>query len=155
MLTDDIRELLKPPLSGTLLVITAGNVLRSDDGVGPYIAKQVRTPGNKTVILDAGDKPENIIYKAVEVKPARTVIIDAADFGGAAGDVRLIPGDSIPGNILSTHGFPMSIVSKVILEDTGSSVFFIGIQQDSVAFGEGLSPEVKKSAHEIIGLLSG
>lgn len=153
MLTAEIISLLKPLQSGVTLVITVGNEFRSDDGVGTYIANKIQMPKENIVILDAGDKPENIIDRAIDIKPARTIIIDAADFSGETGEVRLIPEDSIPYTTLTTHGFPLPIVSKMIAADTGSEVFFIGIQPGSVDFGVGLSPQVKQAADEIIELL--
>jgi len=154
LLTADIIELLKPESSGTLLVITVGNLLRSDDGVGPYIAEQAKRPKNGIVILDAGERPEDIVGKAIEVRPERVVIIDAADFTGEPGEVRAIPEEFIPENPISTHRFPLRVISGLVTEDTGAKVDFICIQPESVGFGEGLSDTVRSSAEEIVMMLS-
>ncbi len=106
MLTADVIELLKPGSSGPLLVITVGNLLRSDDGVGPYIAEQAKRPKNGIIILDSGERPEDILWQAIEIRPQRVLIIDAADFAGGPGEVRIIPAESIPENPISTHRFP-------------------------------------------------
>ena len=135
-------------------VITVGNSLRSDDGVGPYIAGQVKIPKDGVIILDAGDRPENIVWKATEVAPKRVVIIDAADFGGEPGEVRAIPEDCLPENPISTHRFPLRVISQLVTEDTGARVDFICIQPQSVGFGEGLSERVKAAAEEIVMMLS-
>lgn len=154
MLTAEISDLISKPSKGITLFITVGNSFRSDDGVGPYIAERIGLLLENTVILNAGDKPENIIDSAIEIKPARTIIIDAADFGGTPGEVRLIPEDLVPDNTLSTHTFPLRVITRVIAEDTGSEVFFLGIQPAGMALGEGLSEEVRKSADAIISALS-
>lgn len=154
MLTADVIELLKPASSGTLLVITVGNRLRSDDGVGPYIAAQVKRPKTGIIILDAGERPEDIVGKAIEVKPERVVIIDAADFAGYLGEVRAIPEECMPENPLSTHRFPLRVISRLVTDDTGARVDFICIQPESVGFGEGLSDTVRASAEEIVMMLS-
>ncbi len=154
MLTEGIIKLLKPESSGPLLVITVGNRLRSDDGVGPYIAEQAKKPKNGIVILDAGERPEDIVWKAIAVGPGRVVIIDAADFAGKPGEVRAIPEEFMPANPISTHRFPMRVISGLVTEDTGARVDFICIQPESVGFGEGLSDTVRSSAKEIVMMLS-
>ncbi|MBM2838191.1 MAG: Ni,Fe-hydrogenase maturation factor [Deltaproteobacteria bacterium] len=154
MLTPDVIELLKPESSGPLLVITVGNRLRSDDGVAPYIAEQAKRPKNGIIILDAGERPEDMLWKAIEVRPERVVIIDAADFAGEPGEVRTIPEEFIPENPISTHRFPLRVISRLVTEDTGAMVDFICIQPESVGFGEGLSDRVRSSAEEIVRLLS-
>lgn len=153
-LTDNVREALLPPPAGLTLVITVGNSLRTDDGVGPYIASRVGTPREGICLLDVADRPEDGIDEAVEKRPAKTVMIDAADFGGRPGEARIIPPELIPDTTLSTHTFPLKIITKILEEETGSDVFFLGIQPESVSFGEGLSPEVEKTAVEIIRLMS-
>lgn len=154
MLTADVIELLKPESSGTLLVITVGNLLRSDDGVGPYIAAQAKRPKNGIIILDAGERPEDIVWKAIEVGPGRVVIIDAADFAGEPGEVRAIPEEFMPENPISTHRFPLRVISRLVTEDTGARIDFICIQPESVGLGEGLSDTVRSSAEEIVMMLS-
>ena len=154
LIPDDIEKLLLHPVSGVTLVITVGNAYRSDDGVGPYIAGGVTFPKRHIVILNADDRPENIIDKAIGLCPKRTVIIDAADFSGSPGEVRLIPEEAVPDIIHSTHRFPLNIVSRVIADDTGSEIFFLGIQYKSIAFGEVLSPNVLNTARKIIGMIS-
>ncbi|MEA3493894.1 MAG: hydrogenase 3 maturation endopeptidase HyCI [Candidatus Margulisiibacteriota bacterium] len=150
MLTSEVKEALKASKAGITLIITVGNSLRSDDGLGPYIAGKFKQTGNGYLLLDAGDKPENVVDKAVDYKPAKTVIIDAADFGGAAGEVRIIPEEAIPDSTLSTHAFPLRVISKIIADDTGSKVLFIGVQSKNIALGEKMSGEVKVAAEELL-----
>ena len=154
MLTADIIELLKPESSGTLLVITVGNPLRSDDGVGPYITAQAKKPKNGTIILDAGERPEDIVGKAIEVRPERVIIIDAADFGGEPGEVRAIREEYMPENPISTHRFPLRVISRLVAEDTRARVDFVCIQPETVGFGEDLSDTVRSSAAEIVMMLT-
>ncbi|HOY09791.1 MAG TPA: hydrogenase 3 maturation endopeptidase HyCI [Candidatus Omnitrophota bacterium] len=144
LLTAEIFEALKPR-PGTNLVITAGNSFRSDDGVGPYLYEALK--GRVLVpILDAGYTPENIIDQAIQVNPDYIIVIDAADFHGRPGEVRIIEEDLIPTSTLSTHAIPLNVVTRLIEEETGATTVFIGIQVCSVVPGEGLSPEVKEAA---------
>ena len=59
------------------LVITVGNPFRFDDGVGPYIAAQLEGLKLTAKVLNAFDKPENIINQAIDFKPEKTLIIDS------------------------------------------------------------------------------
>jgi hydrogenase 3 maturation protease len=149
MLPDDVIDLLEPSGEGPLLVITAGNLLRSDDGLGPAVAARVLQPREGIEIFDAGEHPETAVEKAASVHPASVVIIDAADFGGAPGEARIIPAEAVPAHTLTTHTFPLPAVAALIEQDTGAAVRFIGVQPVSVAFGEGLSPEVDDTVEEI------
>jgi len=154
MLDKEVRRILNPGKEGNTLIITVGNTLRQDDGVGPYIAGCLtgRLPP-EIILLNAGDRPENALETAIMYLPVKTIIIDAALFGAAPGNVKRIQEDEIPTVTLSTHVFPIPVVSKLIAEDTGSDVFFVGIQARDVAFGEGLSRQVKKTADEIVKYL--
>lgn len=153
-LTTDITEILKPSINGITLIITIGNTLRCDDGVGPYIADNVNLSGKHIVVLNAGDKPERIIDKAIEYNPEKTVIIDAGDFGGAPGDIKNIDKEQINNIIFSTHTFPLSVIAKIVEEETKKKVYFIGIQSEKTGFGEGLSRRVKETADKVIDFLN-
>jgi hydrogenase 3 maturation protease len=154
MLTVELKDIFTPSAKGKLLVVTVGNSLRSDDGVGIYIAEQVKKSKKNIIILNADSKPENIIDKAVQIKPQKVVIIDAADFGGRAGEIRLIKKTDIQSTSLSTHSFSLNIIARIIEEDTGAKVFFLGIQPRNVRLGEGLSKSVRKAAQKIISCIS-
>lgn len=153
-LTAEIKELLAAKPSERLLLVTVGNDLRADDGLGPYIAKHSTSLKPGIILLDAGEKPENSLDEAVAKNPTQVVIIDAADFGGAVGEARLIPNECIPDTTLSTHTFPLKVIAKLIEEDTKAKVFFLGVQPKSVELGEGLSAEVKKTADEILEVIT-
>lgn len=147
-LTDNVCKALGPS-SGITLVITVGNSLRSDDGIGPFIFQRL-TSAENFKIIDAGIKPENIIDEAVELKPAKIIIIDAASFGGTAGEARIISEEHLPRTSLSTHSIPLPVFTGILKEDTGAEIVFLGIQASSMDLGEGLSSEVKKTGDEII-----
>lgn len=130
-------------------MICVGNTMRSDDGVGPYIASYLNDSKLLSVI-DAGYNPENFIEEVAGLKPGRIVIIDAADFGGKAGETKVISEGDIPESSLSTHAIPLSVIYHILKEDTASEIKFIGIQPKDVRHGECLSPEVKAAADKII-----
>lgn len=151
-LTDEIRSILDPAVEARI-VLTAGNTFRSDDGIGPWIAEQLIVAGN-TDVVDAGQNPENVIDDVIERKPKRLILIDAADFGGDVGEVRLIPEELIPETTLSTHMIPLNVVTRIIGDATGCETFFLGIQAVSFDLGEGICEPVLQAGHELVGLLN-
>ena len=163
LLAGKLADLLTPQEFSRTLIITVGNSFRADDGAGPYIASALKQ-SSKLFVIDAGYTPENVIDQAVHIltqHPAlpdqpvrasaqRIIFIDAADFGGSPGELRLIDAQHIPQVSLSTHSMPLPVVSKILQEDTKAKVYFIGIQPKSVAHQEGLSSEVEASAAVLI-----
>lgn len=154
MLDKAVRDILRPVEQGKTLIITVGNPLHQDDGVGPYIAKCLdgKLPP-KIILWNAGNHPENAIAVAVKHQPAKTVILDAAFFGARPGKVKVIREEDIPTISLSTHRFPIPALSKLIAEDTDSKVFVLGVQPGEVSLGEGISRQVKEAADEIVKFL--
>lgn len=155
MLTNEIKKFLDEIVKEKVLIITIGNDFRSDDGIGPYIFEHLKDNPKNLSLLNAGDKPENIIDEAVALKPKKTIIIDAADFNGIPGEIRIIPQEFIPNSTLSTHTFPPNIIAKIIEKDTKGEVVFLGIQPKNVELGEEISKEVKGSADSLISYFKG
>ena len=146
--TDEVRAALAP--KGRTLVITLGSDLRADDGAGPYVAARVKFRRPDLRLIDAGTTPESIAQTAIDWKPGKVILIDAADFGGAAGEVRVIPLEAINrATVLSTHSFPLSVTFSIVKEDTGAELVVLGVQVKSLAYNEGLSPEVEETASNL------
>ena len=149
LLAGNLINLLTPKEFSHTLIITVGNCFRADDGAGPYIASCLKQ-SSKLSVIDAGYAPENIIDQAVKLSAPRIIFIDAADFGGAPGELRLIDSQDIPQASLSTHSIPLPVVSRILYEDTKAKIYFIGIQPESVEYKEGLSGKVKTAADALI-----
>ena len=153
MLTAKLRALFTFSDKNSFLIITIGNSFRSDDGVGPYIARKISKNKKNIIVLNAEDRPESIIDSAVDLRPGKVVIIDAADFNGIPGEIRIIEKKDIPNTSLSTHSFSPKIISAILEEDTGADVYFLGIQPESIQLREGLSKSVKNTAEIILSFL--
>ena len=144
-LPDEIKAAIAP--KGRTLLITIGNPLRGDDGVGPFVGEQVRfkDPGNG--VINAYTTPENIAQKAIDLKPEKIILLDAAHFGGRPGEIRIIPLELInQQTVISTHSFPLSVTFSVVKEDTGAELVAFGVQPASMEYEEGLTPAVKEAA---------
>ena len=136
---------------GRTLLITIGNPLRADDGVGPFVGEQVRFKDPERRVINAYTTPENIAQTAIDLKPDKIILLDAACFGGRPGELRIIPLELIDKQtVISTHSFPLSVTFSVVKEDTGAELVAIGIEPGSMEFEEGLTPAVKESALRLI-----
>jgi hydrogenase maturation protease len=152
-----------------------GNLLQGDDGVGVRLAQELarRNWPPEVEILEVGAVGGPHLLGLWEEAEA-ALIMDAARFGGAPGEVRpwtfrpagngrrAVPENgAIPGS-LDPH--ESSVLPALYLAEAlgiGVPVRVIGIQPGSVQLGIGLSPEVEKAwpqliqfmEREIIGLL--
>ncbi|MCK4935251.1 MAG: hydrogenase maturation protease [Elusimicrobiales bacterium] len=147
-LTKEIEAALN--IEGRTLLVTIGNSFRGDDGVGPFIGEKVQSKENFKVI-NAESTPENIVSEAVDFRPDKIIIIDAANFGGATGEIRVIPLEKVAQySCLSTHNLPLHITFGIIIKDTGATLTIVAVQGKKMDYEEKLSPEVETSALNLI-----
>jgi hydrogenase 3 maturation protease len=157
LLAGDIQKALEFR-SGLNIILTVGNVCRMDDGAGPYIASQLaglcEMAGFGNVwVVDAGQTPENHFDKIVTSNPSYVLFIDAADFGGRPGEIRLIGKSHLSDLSISTHMFPIRAIWELIEAEIPTQIQAIGIQAEDCGFGEGLTEVVRQSADEIVAEL--
>jgi hydrogenase 3 maturation protease len=131
------------------LVVTLGNRLRSDDGVGPWLAKSLQGVDG-LLIESAEQRPERCLGRIERERPSLVVFIDAADFGGAPGELRLIAAEQLGGRSFSTHRLPLAPLATFIAWEYGTRCVFLGIQAVSLALGESLSQAVAATSEEMI-----
>jgi len=148
--SDEVKAALAPATGGRTLLMTLGSELRADDGVGPYLSSLVKFRRDGLRLINAGTTPENVAQTAIDWKPAKIILVDAAHFGGYAGELRVIALEDINKHtVISTHNFPLSVTFSVVKEDTGAELAVVGVQAVSLDHREGLSPAVKASADEL------
>jgi len=132
-----------------LVVLCVGNVLRQDDGAGPFVAGLLKKAAN-SLVIDGGQTPENSVSKITGFKPETLLLVDAADFGGKPGEITLISEAEIDGSAVSTHGLPLSMLTRYLKREiAGLEVVIAGIQPEKRDFGEDMCPAVKTSAEKL------
>lgn len=148
-------EHLKSHLSGKVVILGIGNTLRSDDGAGSILASRIKEKAPYTV-YDAGESPENYLEKIIKDKPDNIVIIDAVDFGGKAGEFRLLDAADVKtANLFSTHNASITLAINYLQSHLKVDIIILIIQPKSIAFGENLSPEVSETLTELEVYFSG
>ena len=141
----EILDELKLKLKGKVLLLGMGNPLKSDDGLGTVLCARLR--GRlKAEVFAAGVVPENYLSKIVRLKPDTILIIDAADFAGVPGEIRLFSPMQIQSlNFFSTHNMSPSLMINYLQDSTQAQIVFLAIQPKYIGFGESLSSEIGRS----------
>lgn len=142
-------EHLREHLKGKVVILGIGNTLRSDDGVGSILASRIKERVPYTV-YDAGANPENYLGKIIKDKPDTVLIIDAVDFGGSAGEFRILESDGLKTvNLFSTHNASISLTINYLQNNIKVDIITLIIQPKSIAFGDGLSPELRQTLGQL------
>ncbi len=134
-------------------IIGIGNELRGDDAIGLLAAEKMEKEIGKeckTLLLKT-NAPENIVGTVSEFHPDIIIAVDAADYGGLPGDVRIIDpkADERPN---STHSAPLGIFFEALKNASNAKAYLVGIQIKTNAFGEGISKEVMRSLDHAVSL---
>ena len=150
--TADIGMELRQRLKGKVLLIGAGNTLRGDDGAGPAIVSLLEGRVDAG-LLDVGEVPESYFGRILAAQADTIVLLDAADFGAAPGDLAILNAEDMAGCSVSTHQMPMDLFFRYIRQNSHAEIFALGIQPARLGFGESMSPAVEDSAHALAKLL--
>ena len=143
---------LQRRLKGNLLLIGTGNTLRGDDGAGPALIELLQGEV-RAGLLDAGEIPESYLGRILGANAETIVLIDAADFGGAAGDIAVLETEDLAGCSLSTHGLPLDLFFRYLKENSRADMFALGIQPAQIDFGASMTPEISASVEGLANLL--
>ena len=127
-----------------------GNVLRGDDGVGPFVAEEIE--GDEWLGLDCSTAPGKFTSKVKRREPELLVIVDAAKMGKEPGDRGILDYNQADRAFLSTHTIPISVTAKY-LSQYCKKLLFIGIEPKEIMDREGLSKAVYQSARELVNIL--
>ncbi|MDR4989184.1 MAG: hydrogenase maturation protease [Bacteroidales bacterium] len=140
----DLRALLNNP---DLKVVLAGvgNLLRNDDGVGPYISNRLQTKKNRIIVTpEAGI--DRYISTINNENPDLLIIIDCVEMGLPAGSWKVIPVSDVLDTTCHSHNVSLQKLSCFF----NTRIFIIAIQPANIDVGEIFSPPVMQAASEII-----
>ena len=136
-------------LGGSRTVILGiGNTLKGDDAVGPLVCE--RLAGKvRAEVIDAGAVPENYIQPIIRKNPETLLIIDAIDFGAAAGTISVFRPDQLGSVAISTHTLSPRLFVDMIRREIEVDVRFVGIQPTHTEFEQPLSAPVEHAAERL------
>jgi len=133
---------------GRLSIVCIGNELNGDDGAGRLVYVRLKRLRSAQVIY-AHTAPENFLDEIIAFRPHSVVVIDAADYGGTPGEIRLLPVKAVQSAHFSTHRAPLKLFISQLGEH-GLTVNIVGIQVMNTCLGEPLSGPVKKSVDNLV-----
>jgi hydrogenase 3 maturation protease len=138
-----LAELMKS--SDRLLFVGVGNVLKSDDGVGVVICRQIVERTN-IISLPVEVSIENYIGKINSLNPGKIVIVDCMDLGATPGSWRLLHLSQVEDITFNTHNISLGRLGDFFDYPT----YVLGIQPKTIAFGDELSPPVQAASRQIL-----
>ncbi len=147
----DLLDKLRERLKGKVLLVGLGNSMRGDDGSGPKIIEMLDGKV-KADLLDVGEVPESYTGRILAAQADTIVLIDAADFGAAPGDLAILEPEDFTGCSVSTHRMSLGLFSRYIKENSHADVFALGIQAAETGLGESMSPAVTRSVQNLAEL---
>jgi hydrogenase 3 maturation protease len=125
-----------------------GNELLGDDAVGLEIVRHLAqsAPGAWTIV-ECGTVPENYLSTIPKESGGRLIVIDAADMGVNAGDIRLANLEDADDVNFATHGLPLPLLLSPYA--TSTEIILIGIQPRDLRPGNGLTPAVEMAVEAV------
>jgi hydrogenase 3 maturation protease len=129
-----------------------GNELLGDDAAGIIVARRLsKSPPEGWTIVECGTIPENWLSTLPKGKNGRLIVIDAADMGLEAGQVRLATLDDVRDVNFSTHGLPLAM----LLSPWASrmEVNIIAVQPLDIAPKDSLTPVVEEAVQFVVEAL--
>ena len=138
-----------------VVVAGIGNPIRRDDFVGVKIVQDLqRKVSEKVYLIECETVPESFIQPIIEFNPTHILLVDAAVLGLEPGNARLIKPEQLAMfPAFSTHALPLRIFCEYLAKTTMAEIALLLIEPKNAEFGEGLTPEVKASAQEIVNVL--
>ena len=141
-----------------LIILGVGNELKSDDGVGPFIIKNLMAEdieSDRLLLIDAETVPENFTGKIRKENPSHVIIVDACLMGCKPGDIRIVDKDDFTNIGISTHSMSLSYFVKYLERDTDFKIIFVGIEPETMDWGANPTENVEKAAFDFIKIIKG
>lgn len=140
----------------SILVLGIGNLLNTDEGVGPHAVRELKRAFHEmdgVQLLDGGTLGLSLLPLIEDA--THLLLLDAVDVGKPAGTLVEMDRDQIPlrgGMRLSQHQLTFQEVMGLALirAKLPEHVHLIGIQPGSLAIGVGLSPQVQATIPEML-----
>lgn len=143
----ELEELLQG--ARRLLFVGVGNVLKSDDGVGVVISRQIiKRAGITSLTVEVS--LENYIGKINSLAPDEIVLLDCMELGEHSGSCKLLALKDIEDFTFNTHNISLGRLGEFFPYPT----YVLGIQPENIEFGDRLSPSVQDTARQIIQLIN-
>ncbi len=152
----NLNSFLAGLLQGTsrLAILGAGHELMADDGAGVMITdaliERFGLSPERFRVWSGGTAPECFTGVIKDFKADHVLIIDAADFGGAPGELCDVDPQVVGGVSFSTHMLPLKVMLDYLHKELGCRTTILGIQPACLEFGEEMTAPVREAVGEVI-----
>ncbi|MFH1394148.1 MAG: hydrogenase 3 maturation endopeptidase HyCI [Candidatus Micrarchaeota archaeon] len=142
------REELEKALTGKkVIVLGVGNDMKGDDALGKYVFDRLKTDSK----IFCATMPENYIKTIKPIAPDVILIVDAADFGEEPGTIGFVSSEQLQKSSASTHSMSFLLFARMLPD---ARLYVLGVQPESIEFGEPMSGIVKKRGNEVAAVLN-
>lgn len=142
------------PVRTDVVVIGCGNLLRSDDAVGPVMVRHLwdqGVPDDGVVLVDGGTAGMDVAFKMRGA--GKVVIVDAARTGAEPGTIYEVPGEELedlpPLDGMHSHAFrwdhALSFGRWLLKDEYPDDITVFLIEAANTDFGQELTPAVAAS----------
>jgi hydrogenase 3 maturation protease len=146
----DWKEELKEFIDNKAVIMGIGSTLKSDDGVGVFIAESLKKFGIDNVIV-AGTTPEHWLGFLTDKKFEKLLIVDSVLFGGEKGEIKLFDLREISERFGLTHSSSLHLFYDFISKEGNiKELKVLAVMPETLEVGENLTASVRRSAGEII-----
>ena len=87
--------------------------------------------------------------------PSHVIIIDACLMASDPGDIKIVDKEDFANIGISTHSMSLSYFVKYLEMDSDLNVIFVGIEPETMDWGEKPTQKVEETAYEFIKILKG
>lgn len=131
-------------MTGRLVIMGIGNILKADDGFGPALIERLR--GRiKAECIDAGTTPENYAGKIAKLRPDTVLIVDAVHLDRAPGDYDILEQEDILRSGFTTHDMSPDMFMEYLQRESGSQIYMLGVQPKDISLGGEMSTEIRQT----------
>lgn len=131
----------------SIVFVGLGNEFRSDDNAGLMLLNRLKetTQFQFSKFISAGKNPENHLDQILKLNPEVVVFLDAAEFGGLPGEIKILNDPEISTSQFSTHTFSIKIIEKFLLLNQKMDFIYLGIQYADLKSGNVISQTINSS----------
>ena len=134
-----------------------GNEFRGDDAVGVYVVQKLKPLAegrDDLMVYESASIPESCTGPIKRYDPDLVIMIDAALMEEAPGTINWLDPLKIEGLAFSTHAFPLRMLAKYLIDETGCDVRFIGVEPDELDFDTPMTAPVQAAADQLVADLT-
>ena len=128
------------------VIVCMGNELRGDDGIALHFYERLREDEEITSIADVVEMGAGVTFKPFEKVEGKIVVIDAVDFNGAPGEVRVFRLEEMGSLAGFTHRLESSVLSSMLKD---KECLVVGIQPKNLEVGSEISKECLQAYEKV------